>query len=135
MGKREDVFNLSDAAKKIGGCKTRTEQRDFIDFLVLNGVMEKVVMNHKKIGKTNYYGLNTKHTLYFILLEHTQEIFCEERGTGKRYPQHVYIDTYLAKVLTRLYRVSKIKGTRHFNQDMLKEMLLDVALEYVPKID
>lgn len=133
MGKNKNMLNLSEAAKLFGGCDNRTSQIDFIDFLVLNGIVEKVVMNHKKVGKKNYYGLNSKHTLYYIFMDHVQEIICAEKDTGKTYPNHIYIDTYLATVFTRLYRISKIRGRRIFTKECLKDTMLDVALEYVPK--
>ena len=132
-----ELYSLSECAKEFIPGSNKHVSDSFVKFLVDNDLLSKEEIKYR-IRKHNVY--NVKDILEDYMMGHYYTEPKKIKGEMKN--GTLYFDSFMALVLTKLFvDYTKIleEETNHeykITEGMLKERMLDVALEfYVPRID
>lgn len=123
------VYSMTSIVKEFLHEDSKKEVQKFISFLIKCNILEKKVLRY-----THRTAYSYSPSEWFAVKFEGHYFAGKKKYKGEEVNGTLYFDEFLAKVLSRLYRYEGQYKVSHIMDNYFSIILLDAALEYVPKI-
>lgn len=125
----KELYSLQEIVKEFLHTKDQKIMTEFIDFLVLQKLIDKHIFRYEY--RVSYvYTINCS---FDVLME--GHYYTEAKSwQGKTLNGTLYFDEFASKVMSRLFRLSRGHKKFKLSKD-LDAVLVTTAMEYIPKIN